>query len=260
MVCFSSSMLPYLRGRGLEDRTVVDLVDADSEKWLDYAGHARVSLSWLFRREANRVQMLEEEAGRNRSVTLVTQREAALYRKSCTASRVEVISNGVDLNYFTTPVPRVHHCVFVGQLDYRANVMGLKWFCSQVWPLVRRGFPRGDLFDRRKKSHAHRRHLARCSGVEVVGPVQDVRPSLAAASIVVAPLLVARGIQNKVLEAMSAARPTIVSPAVLRGLQAVADQDLLFGRNARPMGRPISAALVRREASRGHFRKCTALC
>jgi hypothetical protein len=62
VVCFSSSMLPYLRGRGLEDRTVVDLVDADSEKWLDYAGHARAPLSWLFRREANRVQMLEEEA------------------------------------------------------------------------------------------------------------------------------------------------------------------------------------------------------
>ena len=112
-------------------------------------------------------------------------------------------------------------CVFVGALDYRANIDGVTWFCREVWPQLCGRFPdaRVILVGRRPVSSV--RQLARYPSVEVVGDVSDVRPYLQDAGVVVVPLRIARGIQNKVLEALAAGKAVIASPQALEGLDVV---------------------------------------
>ena len=229
VVCFSSGVLPFVLNRGIEDRLVVDLVDVDSRKWLDYAQRATGPASLLFRLESRRVRALERAAGQARAVVLATRPEATLYRAFCPEGNLEVVANGVDLAYFQpTPGPVAEvGCVFVGQLDYRANILSLEWFCAEVWPLIRQRIPAATLRLVGRNPTAAVRRLGSRPGVELIGTVADVRPHLAAARIVVVPLLVARGVQNKVLEAMAMGRAVIASPGALEGLTLRPDRDVL---------------------------------
>ncbi|AGA29606.1 TIGR03087 family PEP-CTERM/XrtA system glycosyltransferase [Singulisphaera acidiphila] len=229
VVCYSSGVLSYVLGRGLESRLVADLVDVDSQKWFDYAGRASGPKAALFRLEGRRVRTLEREAGRARAVVLATNTEAEIYRNFCPDACVEAVSNGVDLDYFQ-PVLGVEEtggCVFAGQLDYRANVLGLEWFCREVWPLIRERVPSATFDIVGRKPVAAVQRLSAVPGIRVVGPVPDVRPYLQAARIVVVPLPVARGVQNKVLEAMAMGRAVAASPAALEGLALVPGRDAL---------------------------------
>lgn len=229
VVCFSSAMLPYVLGRGLEPRLIVDLVDVDSRKWWDYAERATGPKAALFRLEGRRVRVLERAAGSARAVVLVTGAEADLYRRSCPEAPVETIPNGVDLDYFrpTPGTAETSGCVFVGQLDYRANVLGLEWFCREAWPAIRARRPEATFEIVGRNPGASVRSLGALPGIRVVGQVADVRPHLAMARVVVAPLPVARGVQNKVLEALAMGRAVVASPAALEGLALVRGRDAL---------------------------------
>jgi sugar transferase (PEP-CTERM/EpsH1 system associated) len=243
VVCFSSAMLPYVLGRGLESRLIVDLVDVDSQKWRDYAERATGPKAALFRLEGRRVQALERAAGTARAVVLVTGAEAGLYRRFCPEAPIETIPNGVDLNYFR-PMPETTEplgCVFVGQLDYRANVLGLEWFCREAWPAFRAQRPEATFEIVGRNPTAAVRSLGVLPGVRVVGPVADVRPHLARASVVVAPLPVARGVQNKVLEALAMSRAVVASPAALEGLALVPGRDALVAASGDDWGRCLAA-------------------
>lgn len=229
VVCFSSAVLPYVLGRGPGGRLIADLVDVDSQKWLDYAARTSGPVAALFRLEGRRVRRLERDAGLEASaVVLATSDEAALYRRVCPEARVEAISNGTDLEFFRPG--REAACgglVFVGQLDYRANVLGLCWFCREAWPAIRSRLPGATLRIVGRSPGASVRRLGAVPGVEVVGPVADVRPYLDDARVVVVPLPVARGVQNKILEAMAMGRPVVASPAALEGLDVVRGRDAL---------------------------------
>ena len=106
--------------------------------------------------------------------------------------------------------------MFVGALDYRANIDGICWFCGDVWPQVRRRIPDAALAIVGRRPDPAVRRLGRIPGVELVGEVSDVRPDLARAGVAVVPLRIARGIQNKVIEAIAAGRPVIASPQAPR--------------------------------------------
>jgi sugar transferase (PEP-CTERM/EpsH1 system associated) len=154
-------------------------------------------------------------------VTLVGEAEADLYRQFCAPGAVHAVTNGVDLDYFR-PGPEAEGpaCVFVGALDYLPNVDAAEWFCREVWPeIVRRRPGAKFLLVGRRPAPAVQR-LAEVPGVEVVGQVPDVRPHVARAAVTVVPLRIARGIQNKALESLAMARPTVVSPQTLGGLRA----------------------------------------
>ena len=134
------------------------------------------------------------------------------------ARNVYAITNGVDLDYYRpTPGNLESGCVFVGALDYFPNVDGIAWFARTVWPNVRARHPEARLTIVGRKPVAAVRELAAIPGIDVVGQVPDVRPYLAAAAVVVAPLRIARGLQNKVLEAMSFGKPVVASPSALAG-------------------------------------------
>jgi polysaccharide biosynthesis protein PslH len=224
VVVFCSSMVQYLDVPGLAGvPAIVDLVDVDSQKWFDYAREASGLQRRLFEIEGRRLRRLEQSLpARVKAVTLVSQCETELYRSFCPTDSVHAVCNGVDLDYFRPQgqpdsAPSFD-CVFVGALDYRANIDGIRWFCDEIWPEVRRREPRATftVVGSRPSPMVHR--LASRPGVRLACDVPDVRPYLAGAALVVAPLRVARGIQNKVLEALAMGKAVIASPEALEGI------------------------------------------
>jgi glycosyltransferase involved in cell wall biosynthesis len=111
-------------------------------------------------------------------------------------------------------------CVFVGALDYRPNIDGACWFVREVWPEIRRRRAAARLLLVGRRPAPAVRRLADAPGVEVIGQVPDVRPYVAEAAVVVVPLRLARGVQNKVLEALAMGKATVASPQSLAGLLA----------------------------------------
>jgi sugar transferase (PEP-CTERM/EpsH1 system associated) len=226
----SSSMVPYLRIAELRDvPTVIDLIDVDSQKWLDYADADRGPRAWLYRTEGRRLRRLERSLPSwARAVTVVSEAEAELYRGFCPGETIQAISNGVDLDAFR-PAHSIDEqgCIFVGALDYRPNVDGACWFCQEVWPEVRRRHPQATVSLVGRHPAPAVRRLGRLPGVEVIGTVPDVRPYLASAAVAVVPLRIARGIQNKILEAMAMGKAVVASPEALTGLRAELDVDAM---------------------------------
>jgi sugar transferase (PEP-CTERM/EpsH1 system associated) len=163
-----------------------------------------------------------------RAVTLVGEAEAQLYRTFCAPGPVHAITNGVNLDYFRPqPQEKEQGCVFVGALDYHSNVDGVNWFCREVWPeiLHRRPQLRLALVGRRPVPAVRR--LAELPGVDLIGQVPDVRPHVASAAVTIVPLRLARGVQNKVLEALAMSKATVTSPQACQGLRTTPGEDLL---------------------------------
>jgi len=232
----SSAMAPYLQSQGLRTvRAIVDLVDVDSQKWLDYAAVARAPKKWLYRLEGNRLRRLEQELPTwARAVTLISEPEASLYRSFAMPGEIHVISNGVDQVYFKPrEIEQEKGCVFVGALDYLPNIDAASWFCQEVWPEVHRRHPEARMRIVGRQPVAEVCKLSEIPGVEVVGTVADVRPYLARAAIVVAPLRIARGLQNKVLEALAMGKATLASPQALEGLRDPQDLPAIIASSAR---------------------------
>jgi sugar transferase (PEP-CTERM/EpsH1 system associated) len=218
----SSSVAPYLKMPSLAGvPAVVDLVDVDSQKWFDYSAVSRWPKSWLYALEGSRLRRFERDLPHwARAVTVVSEAEAALYRSFGAPKAVHVIPNGVDLNYFRPqPVDEEQSCVFVGALDYRPNIDGACWFCREAWPEIRLVRPAARLYLVGRRPAPEVLELAQVPGVKVVGQVPDVRPYVARSAVVVVPLRLARGVQNKVLEALAMAKATIASPQALAGVR-----------------------------------------
>lgn len=247
VVVFCSSMMQYADMGELSGLpVVVDLVDVDSQKFYDYAHVRRGPKRWLYQWEGRRLRKLEQSLPtRVRAVTLVSEAEADIYRAFCPNACTLAIPNGVDLEYFqprdpSSPRPR---CVFVGALDYPPNIEGIRWFCREAWPLILNNCPQATLAVVGRNPDPTVAKLAELPGVEVHASVPDIRPHLADASVTVAPLQIARGVQNKVLEAMAMARPVIASPGAAEGLHVVAGSDLLIASTAEEWASAVCGTL-----------------
>jgi sugar transferase (PEP-CTERM/EpsH1 system associated) len=201
---------------------VLDLVDVDSAKWAALAAASSWPRSWVYRREARTLARFENEAARHAVSTLVvTEKERGTLARIARGARIEVVQNGVDaqsLRPQATPsvTPTV---VFCGVMNYAPNEQGALWLGRNVWPLVRqkRADARLEIVGS-DPSHQVRDLAVRDGTITVTGRVPDVRPHLWAAAVGAAPLFTARGIQNKVLEAVAAGLPTVVTPVVREGL------------------------------------------
>lgn len=222
VIASSSGMVPYARHRDLTGvRAVVDLVDVDSQKWLECARVARGLKQWIFSLEAKRLRKVEQGLPLwAHAVTLISAPEAALYNSFARRGHVEVVTNGVDKNYFQSAenAAPTQGCVFVGALNYLPNVDAAQWFAKTVWPEIHKRNPQHTFKIVGRRPTGDVLSLKQIPGVEVIGQVPDVRPYLAQARFVVAPLRIARGLQNKVLEAMAMSKAVLASPQALEGL------------------------------------------
>lgn len=240
VVVFSSAMAQYAEGI-VDARRIIDFVDVDSDKWMQYARDKRWPFSWLYRREGRELLRYERRTAHAFDASLfVSASEAELFRQHAPESndRIGYYSNGVDTEYFSPG--RVYDnpfssselpIVFTGAMDYWPNVDAVQWFAEKVLPAVRKRHPSATFYIVGSRPTEQVTALTRLPGVSVTGTVPDVRPYLAHAHASIAPLRIARGIQNKVLEAMAMAKPVIVSGPALEGIDAHPGSEVLLAEN-----------------------------
>lgn len=221
VVAYSSAMAPYAEPFAGAP-SVLDMVDVDSAKWAQYARFARRPMRPVYAMEARRLRDYEAEiAKRFDRVVLATANEARQLKELAPGAQVVAVANGVDFDYFQPadlPKSKNPVLVFTGQMDYFANVDGVVFFAREVFPRLRRRFPDLEFIIVGRSPAPAVRALSEIPGVVVTGAVGDVRPFLARAWAFVAPLRIAQGVQNKVLEAMAMDLPVVCSERVLEGL------------------------------------------
>jgi len=223
VTAYSSVMAQYVGPEAGLPR-LMDFVDADSEKWRDYAARSAWPASWIYTRETDRLGRFEEAVARDwEHSVFVSEREAQVVRARAPGRPITVLGNGVDLSFFTpaegaAEPGRDRRIVFTGAMDYFPNVDGVRHFCDEILPRVRTAVPDARFAIVGRNPTPAVRRLGSRAGVEVTGTVPDVRPYLRGAAVAVAPLRVARGAQNKTLEAMASGLPVVCSTAVADGL------------------------------------------
>lgn len=250
------------RGKGREGgrndgapRLVMDLIDVDSCKWAQYADSRPWPRDLIYRREARTLKRYEARIVETFSRILLTSRsEKEILDGIAPSPKVRVMANGVDLHYFDPeardlPEPAFGSAkrpavMFTGAMDYWPNVEGIAWFARAVWPRIRAQHAGVFLYivgsnpvDEVKRLHGR-------SGIVVTGFVDDIRAFLRAADICVVPLLIARGIQNKVLEAMSMAKAVVCTPQALDGIAAQPGQDVLTAESAEAFVEGVASILA----------------
>jgi sugar transferase (PEP-CTERM/EpsH1 system associated) len=260
-VAFSSSMAQYF-GDGACPR-VVDFCDADSEKWAAYAGNEKGVMRGVYAREAAKLAATETEIINAADAAFaISAAEAALLAARGGVRRpVHWFGNGVDTDYFNpyapapaptpspSPVDAPVDVVFVGVMNYQPNIDAVLWFLRDVWPNIRRRAPDARFAIVGASPTAAVTALDGHDGVRVAGRVADVRPWLSAAKVAVAPMRIARGVQNKVLEAMAMAAPVVTTTAGLEGIDAVAGVEAIVADAADAIADAI-VGLMRDEPAR----------
>jgi sugar transferase (PEP-CTERM/EpsH1 system associated) len=223
---YCSAMAQYVESAG-SIPMVMDLVDVDSDKWTQYAAFTKFPFSAVYRREGRTLQAYERRVcGRAACVLVSTEREAQLARRIAPGAHVQVLSNGVDTEYFK-PAPdasREAAVIFTGDMSYFPNEEAVIYFARQVLPLIRREVTDVRFLIVGRNPGRKVQELAKIEGVEVTGFVPDVRTWLAKARVAVAPFTIAAGIQNKILEAMAFGLPVVATSRAAQGLSSgVAD-------------------------------------
>jgi sugar transferase (PEP-CTERM/EpsH1 system associated) len=195
---------------------IMQFGDLDSLKWRQYAERSRVPLKWIYAIEERRLLAYERHVARTFSHALVhTEIERRDFERLLPGVPVSLVGNGVDLDYFRpageAKLPA--SIVFTGVMDYRPNVDAVVWFCNEILPIVQREIPEANFTICGSRPVPAVRSLAKQKGVIVTGWVPDTRPYLDRAEIFVAPLRMARGVQNKLLEALAMGLPCVASVA-----------------------------------------------
>lgn len=251
--CFSSSMAEYIfKSKALSQldsiktpQLFMDFCDVDSDKWLQYAGDSSFPLNKLYHLEYRRLQKYEQRIQNyfNHTV-LVSTGEAELFYAQCSGCKnLTVIPNGVDHQYFspnysdltTVPVNKENAptIVFTGAMDYPVNIKGVLWFIDEVWPHLQQRYPELLFYIVGSHPTAEIEALAARTNITVTGFVEDIRAYYKLADVCVAPLHQGRGVQNKVLEAMSMAKPVVSTSRANAGVLAVSGDHLLIADTAK---------------------------
>ncbi len=254
VLVYSSAMAAYVPPQPSGPLCILDMVDVDSEKWRAYAASGSGPKRLVWAREARTLLAFERRAAAQFDRTLlVSSQEAQTFAALApeVASRIDWVENGVDVarfdpaadwpDPFATGAPAI---VFTGTMDYRPNIEAVSFFATDVMPRLASLSPAPHFHIVGANPTPGVRALAELPRVHVTGSVPDVRPYLAHAAVAVAPLRIARGIQNKVLEAMAMARPVVASPEAHEGVRAVAGRDLLVADGAEAMAASVTQVLA----------------
>ena len=234
---FSGQMAQFVP-EDARQRFVMDFGDVDSAKFAQYAEEGRGAMRWVNRREGEKLFAFERATAARADLCLfVSEAEASLFRRMTGLANISALSNGIDVDHFdpAADMKRLSEeergqgplLLFTGQMDYAPNVQAVAWFVEAVLPRLP-----GARFAIAGRSPTPQVRALAGDRVIVTGAVADMRSWLAAADLVVAPLKLARGIQNKVLEAMAMARPVVASAAAFEGIEALPGRDILVADDA----------------------------
>ncbi len=268
VICFSSPMAEYLFRSGQlntdgrtsmqnstaakRPRLIMDYCDVDSDKWSQYARTAPFPLSLLYGQEGRRLLAFDARVNRAMdSSVFVSRKEAELFQTLLPdTTNVHVVHNGVDHTYFHPDFarrlekanPTTHRLLFTGAMDYRANVDGMLWFYREVLPIIRSTYPHIGLTIVGSNPDGEIRALA-SQRITITGFVQDIRPSYQTADLSIAPLRMARGVQNKVIEAMAMGKPVVSTSAGVQGIQPLTNDPLLVADSAQDFASAVCRIL-----------------
>ena len=252
--CFCSPTAEYIfrskhYDNGLNDIAwAMDLMDMDSEKWLDYAKNCKWPQALIYRMESKRLRRYEARIAQEFDrIFLVSEIEKDLFVSKIGEAKVGnvmALPNGVDLTYFDNSYKsqlkeNKPTLVFTGVMDYWPNVSGVTWFAKEIFPKVREVYPNCQFFIVGKNPVPEIKALGRLPGIIVTGFVKDVRDYLSIADVSIVPLKMARGIQNKILEAMAMAKPVVTTSKALEGIQATPGKEVLVSDSAQDFARYI---------------------
>ncbi|MDG3088272.1 TIGR03087 family PEP-CTERM/XrtA system glycosyltransferase [Vibrio hannami] len=232
---FSGCMAQFVIERAQQLHTVMHFVDVDSDKWKQYAAKKTGIMKRIYHREHITLERYEKQIANTFEIScFVTETETQMFRELIeepVRHRIQTLSNGIDTDFFSPvkthdfgeeyAIQKQNYIVFTGAMDYWANVDAVKWFVSEVWPAVRKEIPDGLFYIVGSSPDKSVYNLQNQPGVVVTGRVEDVRPYLKHAKASVAPMQIARGIQNKILEAMSMAKPVAASSLGIEGIEGI---------------------------------------
>jgi sugar transferase (PEP-CTERM/EpsH1 system associated) len=251
---FSSNVAQFAASFADRPR-IMHFGDLDSEKWRRYAAVALWPMRWIYAREARLVSALEHDLAHACDHSLVcTDNERMDFEIRIPGVPVSTAANGVDLDYFRSEgvAKTPSRLVFTGVMDYLPNVDAVTWFVTDILPRVQQAVPGAHFVICGSRPNPAVQALARRPGVTVTGRVADVRPYLDAAEVFVAPLRIARGIQNKVLEAMAMNLPVVASLQAWRGTGFPEGEGILTADDPVRFADHI-IALLRHPAQRGEL-------
>jgi sugar transferase (PEP-CTERM/EpsH1 system associated) len=251
-----SAMTEYVRHVS-DIPKVVDFVDVDSEKWRLYADYRPFPLSWIYRLEAKRLARYEEEIVQGFDHSLfISDREVALFQQRVKNRPISFIGNGVRLDYFS---PQDKSCadqpfiVFTGVMDYFPNIDAARYFCEEVFPLIRGALPDAHFYIVGRNPSWQVGKLGCQPQVTVTGAVPDIRPYLKKAMIAVVPLRIAGGVQNKILEAMAMGLPVVGTSKAFQGIHATVTDGIRIADEPKEFARQVLMLLkdprLRRQCS-----------
>ena len=259
-VC-GSSLAAYLADYRL-DLLAIDMVEVGSESWRRRAEAARWPLNELYWRQERAALRRDTQTGsRAHRVFFASAAEANLFARRAprALARLAVMRNGIDLDYFSASGggsqpnpyrPDRKTVVFAGDLDYAPHAEGAAWFANEVMTMLRHRFPTIDFWMVGRRPPHTLRALAK-SDIHLVRAPGDVRPYIAHADAIVAPLRVARGIANNVLEAMAMGKPVVATPAALEGLDFALGEEVLCAASAPAFATAVATVLGGRAAGMG---------
>lgn len=230
---YSGCMAQYLLNPPTSIHKVIHFADIDSDKWRQYAHQATGIMRYVYQREHTTLEHFEINVADNFDIScFISETEADQFKTMVdkqTKPKIQILENGLDCAYFSPEHPSVlsepyaldsqNYIVFTGAMDYRPNIDAVLWFVENVWPSVLAAQPESYFYIVGSAPPKSVLNLAQEKGVVVTGRVEDIRPYMQHAKGAIAPMRMARGIQNKILEAMAMAKPVLSSTIGMEGLE-----------------------------------------
>lgn len=242
IVCTASSMANYVfRSKALTNiakrpRLIMDFMDMDSHKWQQYANNAGLPMRWVYQREARLVERLENQVGNQFDACFfVAEPETALFKQQAKQPKAAILSigNGIDPTEFypqTQPdAIETPHLLFAGVMDYTPNVDAMLWFYKEVWPQILSSWPDATLTIAGMNPATSIARLGGIDNVTVTGFVDDILPYFHQSNIFVAPFRIARGIQNKILQAFACGLPVVSTSMGAEGIRCTPGDNIEVG-------------------------------
>ncbi|SIS47614.1 TIGR03087 family PEP-CTERM/XrtA system glycosyltransferase [Neptunomonas antarctica] len=262
VLAVSAVMAQFLTDPSLGLNTkIIDIVDIDSDKWQQYSDMKMWPLSWVYRREARTLLSYEKQVADFFDISFfVSSAEAELFKKKALGleHKITFYNNGVDSEYFTllnicsSPYPKnILPIVFTGAMDYWPNIDAVNWFAKKVMPELKKILPDICFYIVGSNPSEQVRQLQKTGEVDVIGRVEDIRPYIHHAMASVAPMRIARGIQNKVLEAMAMEKTVVVSTMGLEGINAESGTEIILADSVEEYVKEINAIVQGKYQSMG---------
>ncbi len=225
---------------------MMDFMDVDSDKWLQYANDSGLFLRTLYKRESKKIRILEKRVAQSFDATFViAEPEKRLFSsKVANTDNMQILGNGIDQALFF-PAPHKPedsiNFLFSGVMDYKPNIDAVLWFVNNCWPTIQQQLDNAHLIIAGMNPSQEIIKLGLANNIEVTGFVDDIKPYFDKAHIFIAPFQIARGVQNKVLQAMACALPVVSTKLGAEGILCENEHDILIAETSEQFVKQVLA-------------------